>query len=282
MKLVALLGIVVLVAALGAWASEPGQPLDCSDWVFLQPGYSCGVYSPFGAAISRPMHQRGANRVIDNAGALITVVGSNDSYPQLLNDYVEVRRYNGLTETVIGFVQTRGGDHIVGIDGEAGIGYDSPELAGGIEFDAVNGRLLVPLASSGRRWIAAIDGFAKLLDIFETYTPSTSTLSFRVPAIPEGMGGADYFDTYWGDLSTVGSWWQAHGLQCHCPAAPPARGDYLTVPDTLPTPQPGHGYYYVTATTYQGQTRYGRKTSGGMLSGRDPAVLPACASEITP
>ena len=53
--------------------------------------------------------------------------------------------------------------------------------------------------------------------------------------MPEGMVVADYLDTYWGDLSTVGNWPQAHGLQCHYPAAPPASGDYLTVSDTLPT-----------------------------------------------
>ena len=36
------------------------------------------------------------------------------------------------------------------------------------------------------------------------------------------------------------------------------------------------GVYYVTAATYQGATRYGRKTTAGHLSGRDPAVLPTC------
>lgn len=53
-------------------------------------------------------------------------------------------------------------------------------------------------------------------------------------------------------------------------------GDYLTVEDTLPTPAPGNGYYYVTAVNYQGQRRYGRKSTGGALTGRDPAVLPGC------
>ena len=28
--------------------------------------------------------------------------------------------------------------------------------------------------------------------------------------------------------------------------------------------------------TYKGETRYGRRASGGLLSGRDPAVLPGC------
>ena len=51
----------------------------------------------------------------------------------------------------------------------------------------------------------------------------------------------------------------------------------LTVEDTLPKPDPGHGYWYVTAVNYQGQRRCGRKRMGGVLSGRDPATLPACA-----
>ena len=34
---------------------------------------------------------------------------------------------------------------------------------------------------------------------------------------------------------------------------------------------------YVTAATYEGATRYGRKTTAGQISGRDPAVLPVCA-----
>jgi len=46
--------------------------------------------------------------------------------------------------------------------------------------------------------------------------------------------------------------------------------------DEHPDPAPGTGRYYVTAVTYQGQTRYGRKANGGLVSGRDPAVLPAC------
>jgi hypothetical protein len=53
-------------------------------------------------------------------------------------------------------------------------------------------------------------------------------------------------------------------------------GDYLTVEDRLPAPAPGSGYYYVTAVNYQGQRRYGRQSNGGVLSGRDPVVLPAC------
>ena len=76
---------------------------------------------------------------------------------------------------------------------------------------------------------------------------------------------------------TSGDWSQLQPLQCSYPASPPSVGDYLTVADPLPTPSPGQGYYFVTAVNYEGERRYGRMSSGGVLRGRDPAVLPACA-----
>ena len=36
-----LIALVLVVATVPAWASNPGEPLDCSDWVFLEPGLSC-------------------------------------------------------------------------------------------------------------------------------------------------------------------------------------------------------------------------------------------------
>ena len=51
--------------------------------------------------------------------------------------------------------------------------------------------------------------------------------------MPEGLQYADYFDTYRGDLATVGGWSQAQPSQCGYPATPPSVGDYLTVEDTL-------------------------------------------------
>ena len=122
-----------------------------------------------------------------------------------------------------------------------------------------------------------ISGFASLFDVLQTYTPVSSEISFRVPYMPEGFQFADRFDTYVGDLSTVGDWSQAQPLQCSYPASPPSVGDFLTVEDTLPTPAVGQGYYYLTAVNYQGETRYGRRSIGGVLSGRDPAVLPGCS-----
>ncbi len=33
--------LVVVVLSLPTSASNPGEPLDCSDWVFVEPGFSC-------------------------------------------------------------------------------------------------------------------------------------------------------------------------------------------------------------------------------------------------
>ena len=164
-----------------------------------------------------------------------------------------------------------------------------------LSFDAVNGHLVIamrrycgdnngpsppdcpPAATYGGGWLfMRLDGFATLFEIFQTYTPQAELRGFRVPYMPEGFQYADYFDTYWGDLASVGDWSQAQPLQCGYPATTPSVGDYLTVDDTLPTPAPGRGYYYVTAVNYQGKRRYGRQSNGGVLTGRDPAVLPPC------
>ena len=95
--------------------------------------------------------------------------------------------------------------------------------------------------------------------------------------MPEGFQHADFFDTYYGDINTVGDWSQVQPLQCGFPATSPSTGDYLTVADTLPALKQDQGRYYVTAVTHQGQARYGRKSSGGVLTGRDPGFLPACS-----
>jgi len=83
-------------------------------------------------------------------------------------------------------------------------------------------------------------------------------------------------DTYCGDLATVGDWSQLQPLQCGYPAAVLNVGGYLTVNDPLPDPAPGTGRYYITSVNYQSQVRYGRKAEGGVLSGRDPGLLPPC------
>ena len=33
--------LLLLLVGSTAWASEPGQPMDCADWVMVEPGLAC-------------------------------------------------------------------------------------------------------------------------------------------------------------------------------------------------------------------------------------------------
>ncbi len=292
-----------------AFASDPGQPLDCSDWEFLEPGLNCSVFipdavcrlpapEPGSVSIWNPMCFFGHGTAVDAEGHIYRVrmdrdtdIFCNGGNRDL--DRVEIRRFDGEQETVVAYIQGRCNpnntiDTFMVSDNPASRIHD---------FDATNGRLFLagvetlcrPINEGGscadvlgsqpypsQVWVMAVTGFATAFEILQTYTPTSGPISFRVPYMPEGFQAADWFDTYYGDIASVGDWGQAQPLECAYPTALPGVGDYLTVSDTLPPPDPGQGRYYVTAVNYQGQTRYGRKSIRGVLSGRDPAVLPTC------
>ncbi len=152
---------------------------------------------------------------------------------------------------------------------------------GGLAVDLLRGRIYIAIYAGGSNptaWILELSGLPRLFEIFQSYSAATSSLSFVSPSLPEGLEGADSFDTYYGPLVMPIDFAQAHSLDCGYPVSLPQTGDLLTVADTLADPLPGDGYYFVTAVNYQGQRRYGRKAMGGVLSGRDPTLLPACTS----
>ena len=297
--------LVAIAAAIAlatpAPASEPGQPLDCSDWVFLEPGLSCSVVRPANCATEFACLD-GNPRAIDNQERLLWItseaVGNVDCPGLGLNTHYRLKliALENTGERVLGYVDDRCGS-VGGVDAIRHIvntGSSIPDRNWGkLEFDASGGRVLIPIVSqciTGGRcpgysplepppplyWLAAIEGFATTFDILQTYSPIQGPLSFTVPYMPEGLPAANYFDTYYGDLATVGDWSQARPLQCGYPATPPSVGDYFTVEDALPAPAPGTGRYYVTAVTHQGQRRLGRQRIDGVLSGRDSAGLPEC------
>jgi hypothetical protein len=147
----------------------------------------------------------------------------------------------------------------------------------GLSIDVTNGKVFLSVGSTcAEGSIIAITGLPTLFDIVQTYTPTADALQFRVPAHPEGLRSADHFDTYWGHVSDLPDFTQVQPMQCHYPATLPAVGDYLTVADTSPQPSPGAANYTVTAVTNGKQRRYGRKLIAGVMSGRDPAMLPGC------
>jgi hypothetical protein len=270
-------------ACSGAFASEPGQPLDCRDWVFLTPGLSCAPWVAANcAAIPQPSSFCTPNlssAVFDNEGrqyAFRTISGGASccAQPGVCNpcNRFAVVRYDGANESIVAYLDTRP-------NGAGGVDTLSASPVG-VDFDRNGGRLILWLASESNgdhsQWAAAIGGFSPLFDVLQSFTPQAAAFGFRVPYMPEAMAGADHFDTYWGNLAHPIDFTQAHPLQCGYPAAAPHVGDYLTVADTVPTPSPGQGVYFVTSATYQGASRYGRNATAGHLSGRDPALLPAC------
>jgi hypothetical protein len=292
----AIAALALLVSPSAAFASQPGQPLDCSDWVFLQPGLTCATLAPF-QGDNPPVFWKGVQKEVDNTGSLYTLrepFGPASSLWRTGDGRLDLVRSDGVSDTVVAYVADRGGpcagcvDHVRPTDGASDFKHSET-----LTFDRVNGRFILAIESfcasesayfCGPGWdydgwsLIAIGGFATLFDVLQTYTPPAPSLGFRVPYMPDGLRSADHFDTYTGSLTKPIDFTQAQPLQCAYPLSAPHVGDYLTIADPLPDPAPGTGRYYITATTYQGQTRFGRKTTAGKLSGRDPSLLPACVA----
>jgi hypothetical protein len=278
--------LAVVLSILPALASQPGQPIDCSDWVFNDPRLSCAVFAggpnpPFLVAQTDLM-------VVDNDGGFLSLNRVNVTLPCdtgfITPHRHQILRFNGSSTTVLGYVTDRCGS----VAGQLDLWSENQA---NVAFDAVRGRLLFNgesgcIATNGGTCnsnpyntvsILAIEGFTPLFEILQSYQPASASFSFTVPLRPEGLDAVDRFDTYYGTLPGPIDFAQAHPLQCDYPSAVPQAGDHMVIADTLPVPAPGHGYWYVTAASYQGQTRYGRwKLKGQETHGRDPALLPAC------
>ncbi len=280
---------VLILSLLPALASDPGQPLDCSDWVFLEAGLSCEIWANCGTLPAGNWCGSATSKTMDNEGYMYRLTFGISPLPYddctgTQRARLELLRFDGTTESVVAYVDERCN---LPPYGEDGIGFHSS-----VRFDEEQGRMIFRMTSECKgpgctngggqvfydsvHWGVAVHGFTTTFEILQSYTPTSGPISFRVPYMPEGFQGADWFDTYYGDLATVGDWSRAQALECGYPATTPASGDFMTVDDSLPNPPPGQGRYYVTAVSYQGERRYGRKAMGGVLSGRDPAVLPVC------
>ncbi len=290
---------ILALALLGspAFASSPGQPLDCSDWVIHDPSLRCVTEREpaFGTDADDPMVNRGTNRVTDNDGRSLVL-----KYP-----LVGIVAYHGNAETVLATLPDRrqrpdgiSYDRAAPVEYRNGIQYpghesELPRLDGLVSFDAVRGRLLVSM----RRWIErdnapastypyptpqyyvlAFEGFTTLFEIMQTYTPA-GALTARVPVHPEGFPAADHFDTYTGHLTRPLDLSAADPVQCGFPAHPPQPGDQLSLPD-IPRPSPGHASFVLTTVSYGGAHRAGRTVNAaGVMVGRDPNMLPPCIVE---
>lgn len=271
--------LFVMLFALAVMASRPGQPLDCADWQFFEPGFSCvDIQRPCTGSSAECDFQNIA--VVDNEGNQV-VHRNGPQQPcgsQVMNVYQIVAR-DGQTESIVAEIAEQCAD--------TGTGQQDTFGMGNWWFDEERGRLIVqsslncnnsPDCYEGFTWIFAIEGFTTTFEILQTYTPDQSVLGFRVPYMPEGFERADYFDTYAGQLTKPLDLSQAQPSQCNYPQSQPQVGDYLTFPDSAVNPSPGQASYYLTAVTHLGERRVGRHAVNGLISGRPSSVLPVCTS----
>lgn len=299
------LSLVASIASFaGTWASQPCEPLDCSDWVILEPGFSCNVKMPYPCSSSVYPYPpqcfvSNDDRALDNQGNLLQV-RLHPNPTNLCNDSpltrTEIVSWSASGERILAYVDERcagpypGGGMCADLTGPLNRGNQSGNYeARPIRFDPVGGRLLlsfesrsscqgaVPCGNYKNAWIASLTGFAPLFEILQSYEPASNALSFVVPTHSEGLRAADRFDSYWGRVADLPDFTAAHPMACNVPGDhPPQPGEYLTVPDTSPRPAPGQANYIVTAVTNGNERRFGRKRIGGTMSGRDPAPLPKC------
>jgi hypothetical protein len=187
-------GLLVAFAGAVALASEPGQPLDCSDWVFHESGLTCAVWHPW-TIWEEPFPPNGDPRTyldefstFDMAQRMIRVRKIlvppppgclyTSAMPQL-----EISWWDGTNEGVIAHLPPR-------CNIEQLEWADDPS---NIEFDPNSGTLLLGVADvvgcwngsencspwSAGWWVAAIHGFTTTFEVLETYTPSSQQTRFR-------------------------------------------------------------------------------------------------------
>lgn len=122
--------------------------------------------------------------------------------------------------------------------------------------------------------LVRVTGLPSLLDVALTYEPG-STLSFRIPALPEGLPTGDFFDLYAGAVATLPDLSQAQVVACDV-ANGLSPGDTVVMTDTLPEPPAWEPRYYLVAVTSGAERRAGREQIDGVLQGRDATGLPWC------
>ena len=243
-------GLFIVFALVPVLASNPGEPLDCDDWVFLEPGLSCSYRiprpcpSPTGFGGNPVFACRSGNTIVtDNTGALygVETISVRDASGEFIECgcgtcgggtthivRLSLKRWNGVTEEVVAYLQSRClsnspalGDHL----GSADV----------LVFDEESGSILIPVKTtcSGHSTLCAssyeegstlfsIDGFATTFEI----------LAGALPPGPPGPPGSQ------GPSGPVGPQGPPGPL---IPACPDADGDAWADCVTNPTCNPyGH------------------------------------------
>jgi len=151
-QLVALLVAVALASP--ALASQPGQPLDCSDWVFSLPGLSCVQETAAAGSVGK-----GADAVTDNDGAVWilrpVLLDGRGGWDVNIYRHELVRYINGSAEVVASITDRSAplpeervrGEYSYCGGNETYCGYQGVKLANSLFFDAVKGELIIYLHS---------------------------------------------------------------------------------------------------------------------------------------
>src|SRR5437764_835860 len=112
MTRIALLALISAICLAPAWASQPGHPLDCDDWVFLEPGISCSVAIPDCQApgihcYGHYLYGGGDDVVADGRGNLFLFTITNLDLPCNNPFRLSLIRFDGNTETIVAYVDAR-------------------------------------------------------------------------------------------------------------------------------------------------------------------------------
>ena len=178
--------VVVALLVVPAWASNPGELQDCSDWIQLQPGYTCTTFVAPPCDGTNVCEKSAVNQLLDNSGRLLWVrdVPIAELCYQSDNAHrAEIVAHDGTSETVLGMFTDR-------CDGPTRLDFFRLNEST-LQFDRQRGALLVRanagcddtdtscLNSDSQASIIAIEGFATTFDILQTFTPTAETLGFR-------------------------------------------------------------------------------------------------------
>lgn len=150
-----ILMLPVTLFAVPCFASELGQPLDCTDWVFLEAGLHRTVVAGLDTIDQESLiASRGANLAVDangNSYLLRLYFAFSGSNVEMDAGVLQVVRVAGAIETIVAYISDRGAfehlDHIrpVGVycaGANSCGGYDAElRVPLALSFDQARGRL---------------------------------------------------------------------------------------------------------------------------------------------
>ena len=174
-----LLFLTLLLCVVPAWATDPGELQDCSDWMQLQPGYTCTTFVAPPCNSTPVCEKSGTTQVVDTNGRLLFVRDvplAGLCWPNDSASRAEIVAHDGNSEIVLGTFSDRcdGRTHI---DRFRAVNHT-------LQFDRQRGALLIrmtsgcdydndndtscPNSDNGQASIIAIEGFPTIFEILQS------------------------------------------------------------------------------------------------------------------